>query len=117
MSNRSDTEQVLRDLFNGYRNAPLTTDECVRLAMQALDNKSVFVRRAPAPAASTHQPTDLIDNLITGLNTVSVEHDDDDNLAYLYCCDCENSIQYDVGGVVVSRLMEMANEHWKASHT
>jgi len=125
MSNRSDTEQIIRDLFTAYRASPLDSSEIVEMAMTALDERNVFVKRDLTPvAASTTQPlvvnADHITSLINGLASVSVEIDtEDDPWIYLYCNDCQEVINDndDMTGNSIKYLMDCSNNHWKDQHT
>jgi hypothetical protein len=122
VSNRSDTEQIITDLFTAYRGSPLTSAEVVEMAMAALDDRDVFVKRSIERKTTEAPAPDRIDDLVDGLSRCYVSTCEDDYEYVIITCQvCGNEVQVDDDGTwletpTIKQCIEYVNRHWRSHH-
>lgn len=115
MSNKPMVETAVSAMLNLYRSSPATNEEIVQMVLTSIQDHGGF--RAEAPSAVALEP-DQGKIWMQQHCTVYCDDENDDGVSvYLYCEDCEESINDDITNLNVYQLMDEAEQHCQVRHT
>lgn len=107
---------TISEAIINYRTGPWGNTEIIDFITKALDAQGLF----KDPLAPVKAPTTTSEHISgsEAMSYISVECDSDsDEYPYLYCTDCQESLDTEVTGQYLSYLIVGAAAHWKENHS
>jgi hypothetical protein len=115
---RNMVETTITQAVNNYRSGPWSNAEVIAYILKALDAEGLF-KDPLAPVEAPSKPTTTSETISgsEAMKSVSVECDESEyDGPYLYCVECGNALDTEVGGQYLAYLIIEAAAHWKENH-